>query len=85
MAYSLDPKRFAQRVGTWLQGDGPEPDVVVSCRVRLARNVEGYPFVLRLEDDKARELATRVREVLLGQHIDGETIWVGMEDATPIV
>jgi len=85
MPYSLDPKSFAQRVGTWLQGDGPEPDVVVSCRVRLARNVEGYPFVLRLEDDKARELAARVREVLLGQHIDGETIWVGMEDAPPIV
>src|SRR5688572_29744327 len=63
MAYSLDPKRFAQRVGTWLQGDGPDPDVVISCRVRLARNLDGYPFVMRLEDDKARELAGRVKEV----------------------
>src|SRR5262245_30535173 len=85
MAYSLDPKRFAQRVGTWLQDDGPEPDVVISCRVRLARNVEGYPFVLRLEDDKARELAARAREALVGQRIDGETIWVGMEEAPPIM
>jgi len=85
MAYSLDPKRFVQRVGTWLQGDGPDSDVVVSCRMRLARNLEGYPFVLRLEDDKARELATRVREVLVRQRLDGETIWVGMEDASAIV
>jgi protein arginine kinase len=85
MVHSLDPKRFVQRVGTWLQGHGPESDVVVSCRMRLARNIEGYPFVLRLEDDKARELAGRVKDVLLGQHIDGETIWVGMEDAPAIV
>jgi protein arginine kinase len=85
MAYSLDPKRFVQHVGTWLQGAGPESDVVVSCRMRLARNVEGYPFVLRLDDDKARELAKRAREVLLDQRIDGETIWVGMDDAPPIV
>src|SRR5688572_21226440 len=85
MAYSLDPKRFVQHVGSWLESKGPEADVVVSCRVRLARNVEGYPFVLRLEDDKARELGTRVRDVLLEQRIDGETIWVGMEEAPPIL
>jgi protein arginine kinase len=85
MPYSFDPKRFAQRVGAWLQDEGPESDVVVSCRVRLARNVDGYAFVLRLDDDKARELAERLREVLVKQRIDGETIWVGMEDASPIV
>jgi protein arginine kinase len=83
--YSIEPKRFAQRVGAWLQGTGPDGDVVISCRVRLARNVQGYAFVLRLEDEKARELAGRVRDVLLDQHIDGETIWVGMDEATPIV
>ena len=85
MAYSLDPKRFVQNVGSWLHGGGPDADVVVSCRVRLARNVEGYPFVLRLPDDKARELAERARQVLLEQRIDGETIWIGMEEAPAIV
>src|SRR5262249_46516530 len=34
---------------------------------------------------KARELADRAREALVDQRIDGETIWVGMEEATPIV
>jgi protein arginine kinase len=85
MAYSLDPKRFAQRVGSWLEGTGPESDIVVSCRVRLARNVVGYPFVLRLDDDKARELGDRARDVLLEQRLDGETIWVGMEEANALL
>jgi protein arginine kinase len=53
----LDPKRFAQRAGSWLSGAGPESDVVVSCRMRLARNLEGFPFVLRLDDAKAREVS----------------------------
>jgi len=85
LAYSIDPQRFAQHVGSWLQQEGPESDVVVSCRVRLARNVAGYPFVIRLEDDKAEELAAHMHEVLADQHIDGETLWVSMPEATPIV
>jgi protein arginine kinase len=85
MVLPIDPKRFVQHVGSWLECTGPESDVVISCRMRLARNVQGYPFVLRLEDPKARELGNRVREVLLAQRIDGETIWIGMEEASPLV
>jgi len=85
VSFSLDPHRFAQRVGAWLQAEGPESDVVVSCRVRLARNIDGFPFILRLDDAKAKELSDRLREVLVDQRLDGETIWVGMEEAAPIV
>jgi protein arginine kinase len=81
----LEPRRFADRVGTWLQRQGPDGDVVVSCRVRLARNVAGYPFVLRLEPERAEELGARLRALLVSQRIDGETIWVSMRDATPVV
>ena len=28
----------------WLSGNGPHPEVVLSSRVRLARNLNGYPF-----------------------------------------
>jgi len=82
---SIDPKRFVQHVGSWLEGDGPDSDVVVSCRVRLARNLAGHPFVLRLADEKAAEIADRARDVLGAQQIDGETLWVGMDQASPIL
>ncbi len=35
------------RLGEWLQGSGPDADVVVSTRVRLARNLAGYPFTTK--------------------------------------
>ena len=31
--------------GAWLKGDGPDGDVVLSSRVRLARNLTDYPFL----------------------------------------
>ena len=79
------PQRFADHVGSWLVNSGPDSDVVVSCRVRLARNVDGYPFVLRLEPDRAEELCERLQSVLLDRELDGETIWIGMDGASPIL
>ena len=30
--------------GEWLKGEGPNADIVISSRVRLARNIKDYPF-----------------------------------------
>lgn len=30
--------------GEWLRGAGPDAEIVISCRVRLARNLNDYPF-----------------------------------------
>lgn len=81
----LDPQRFAERIGSWLKASGPESDVVVSCRVRLARNVEGFAFVPRLEASQAEALAERARAALLASRLDGDTIWVSMSEATPVL
>ena len=29
----------------WLKGTGPDSDIVISSRIRLARNIKGYNFV----------------------------------------
>jgi protein arginine kinase len=82
---SFEPRRFAERLGSWLDAKGPDGDVVVSCRTRLARNVGGFPFVPKLPAERAGELAERLRPLLLDRRIDGETIWIGMDEATPLV
>ncbi|MDE0891979.1 MAG: protein arginine kinase [Planctomycetota bacterium] len=80
----IDVHRLASRVGSWLTSEGPESDVVVSCRVRLARNVEGFSFVSRLGEAAAKELCEVLRQHLLSIELDGETLWVEMKDA-PVV
>ena len=42
---------LAKSSGAWLRGDGPDADIVVSSRVRLARNVAGFPFMAKADDD----------------------------------
>ncbi|MCC7065129.1 MAG: protein arginine kinase [Planctomycetes bacterium] len=44
------------RPGTWLQGNGPESDIAICTRARLARNLQGFHFSPCLPDDEAREL-----------------------------
>ena len=58
---------------------------MISSRVRLARNVEGFPFVTKLDGDRATELRERARACLLDAKIAGETVFVAMEDAQPVL
>jgi len=49
---------------SWLDASGPDSDIALSTRVRIARNLQGYPFSIRAKPaDRAAVLAT-VREVL---------------------
>ncbi|MFH0963951.1 MAG: protein arginine kinase [Planctomycetota bacterium] len=45
-----------QHPGEWLRGEGEESDIVISTRVRLARNVAEYPFLSAISEERAREL-----------------------------
>lgn len=65
-------ERFANQVGPWMRGTGPQSDIVISSRVRLARNVAEFPFMMRCNDiDRANleaSVSRRLREIsLLGE------------------
>lgn len=81
----IDVHRFAERMGAWLTSSAPESDVVLSCRVRLARNLADHAFVTRLEPAAAEEICARLEESLVGLRLDGETSFVRMKDASPLV
>jgi len=50
--------------GEWLRGDGPVSDIVISSRIRLARNLADYPFVSRAEPRDRLKIVDMVRELL---------------------
>ena len=67
--------------GPWLS-DGPDTDVVMSCRVRLARNMAGFPFVGRASDTQRKEIINIARKVVLTTRIAKGMIWVDLNEAT---
>jgi protein arginine kinase len=66
--------------GPWMT-DGPETDVVMSCRVRLARNFAGFPFVARASNAQRREILNLVRQVVSAAELADEMIWVDLLQA----
>ncbi len=46
----------------WMEEIGPEGDIVISSRIRLARNIEDYPFPIALIKSKSKEVISRVKE-----------------------
>jgi protein arginine kinase len=41
---------LANRCGEWLRGQGPQSEIVISSRIRLARNLGSFPFIRRCSD-----------------------------------
>ncbi len=41
---------------TWYQNEGPKNDIIISTRVRLARNISGYPFGNKLTTQDAEKI-----------------------------
>lgn len=48
----------------WLEGTGPASDIVISSRVRLARNLGDLPFPQRMSESQAQQVVNRVAQVL---------------------
>jgi len=59
------PSDPGRQGGRWLLEDGPESDIVMSSRIRLARNLEGFPFVPQATDEQKTELERIVRTRLM--------------------
>ncbi|MBX3385497.1 MAG: protein arginine kinase [Phycisphaeraceae bacterium] len=64
-----DPGPFTSEIllrgAAWLSGGGSDADVVVSSRVRLARNLAGFRFVCRADRQQRQQVLNVCRERLL--------------------
>jgi len=63
---------LARQPGEWLRTAGPMSDIVVSSRIRLARNLAGFPFLSRADEQQRQDVQQAVRQAIeragLGEH-----------------
>ncbi|MDE0959973.1 MAG: protein arginine kinase [Planctomycetota bacterium] len=62
----MSSDRLEPYVGEWLAGEGVDSDLVISSRVRLARNLPGIPFSTLADDSHRAQVAD-----LIGNALDG--------------
>ena len=48
----------------WYKNKGNEGDIVLSTRVRLARNLTEYPFPIRLDETQKKDIGNTVKDIL---------------------
>lgn len=70
----------------WLEQSGPDGDIIISSRIRLARNIQEYPFPIALTKEKSKEVIKAVGDVILqgNTHLKKDFHLVEMESCLPI-
>lgn len=53
-----------QAVSSWMSAEGPDSDIVLSSRIRLARNFEDYKFPTLFSHDEARMINLKMEEMV---------------------
>jgi len=53
-----------KRTSEWLKGEGPKSEIVVSSRVRLARNLDKMPFSHWAKPDQKEEVLQKVKNAI---------------------
>ena len=76
----MDLSQHFQEVGSWLGGDGPVCDIVISSRVRLARNVAGHLFFAHADAQQRRAIHDFVRRQVQTGDLKDRFWFFEMED-----
>lgn len=64
--------------GEWLRGTGPESDIVISSRIRLARNLAAFPFTNRASAHQKGEIEGALRERIAKLDVDPRLDYVNV-------
>jgi len=58
-------EKFIQNaLSDWMRGDGPESDIVISSRIRLARNLRSIPFPLIATEEQLEKVIEEVGRIV---------------------
>ena len=84
-SHPIELRPFAERANRWLDANAQDSDVVISSRARLARNLKDCPFPSHWVPDQAERVGEQLRTALFEVGLDGDTQWVSMVEAKPVL
>jgi protein arginine kinase len=73
--------QLINQLGEWLKGSGPESDIIISSRLRLARNLTDYPFNTQASPQSRKEVEVLLKEVLTGNGIGRGLTYISLGHA----
>ena len=68
----------------WLKGTGPESDIAISSRIRLARNIDGFTFVDWSDDKIKQQVIELSKEAVFSSSCMNDAFYIDMSVLSPI-
>src|SRR5690348_17834229 len=75
---------LTQTSGEWLRGTGPESDIVISSRIRLARNVAAFPFTNRASAYQKAEIEGMLRDRVARLDLEPRLEYINVPNLSPL-
>ena len=75
---------ISSNVNEWFNGSGPLADIVISSRIRLARNLAGHKFLSRCSVAEKSEILKKLKDILTSLEL-GDKIFYLSVDKTPVL
>ena len=79
-------ERFiSDAISPWMKREGPESDIVLSSRVRLARNIHQYVFPIAADKESAHEVISTISTCISEESEEAENLeMLMMEELKPV-
>ena len=71
-------------VNEWFNGSGPMSDVVISSRIRLARNLAGYKFLSGCSIAEKSEILEKLKNVLMSIDLGDKVSYISVDKAATL-
>ena len=76
----MELNELTQTSGEWLRGNGPEADIVISSRIRLARNLAEFPFISRATPQDRVQIERLLRDCMLSINTSGDLLYIAVDE-----
>ena len=68
-------------INEWFDGSGPMADIVISSRIRLARNLAGHKFLSRCSNHEKSEILGRLKDVMMSLDLGDKVFYISVDKA----
>ncbi|MBP7056352.1 MAG: protein arginine kinase [Candidatus Omnitrophica bacterium] len=75
---------FLKQDSEWLKGTGPNSNIVISTRTRLARNIDKIPFSVRASKKDLESILHLVKDAALSSNALKDAIYIRLKDLSEI-
>jgi protein arginine kinase len=71
-------------INEWFDGSGPMADVVISSRIRLARNLDGHKFLSHCSAAEKSAILNELRDALMSLDLGDKIFYISVDKASEL-